>query len=91
MQPAVLDKIRNTGRRSRLASLGSTEAALFVQPIRISKIKVMELIHNAEFPTVGVPVLDSFGFLKRLSENTTIQMWDMVSKQVKDTKFIAIY
>jgi len=48
-------------------------------------------MHNAEFPTMGIPVLDSFGFLRRPSENTTIRMWDMVSKQVEDTKFIVIY
>jgi hypothetical protein len=81
----------NTGRRSWLASLGSTEAAMFVQPILISKIKEMEFMHDAEFPTIGIPVLDSLGFLRRPSENTRIRKWDTVCKQVKDNKFIVIY
>jgi hypothetical protein len=91
MYPVVLDKIRNTTRRSWLASFGSTEAALFVQPILISKIKEMGVMHIAEFPTMGIPVLHSFGFLRRPSENTRILMWDVISKQVKDTKFIFIH
>jgi len=74
-----------------LASLGSTEAAMFVQPFLISKIKEMEVMHDAEFPTVGIPVLDSFRFLRRPSQNTRIRTWDIISKEVKDTKFKVIY
>jgi hypothetical protein len=51
----------------------------------------MGVMHIAEFPTTGIPVLDSFGFLRRPSENTIIRTWDIISKQVKDTKFIDIH